>query len=45
VKPGAPIDPIIAKLGTLTVDPLSLADIARQRGVASKLVDKVGFDN
>jgi iron(III) transport system substrate-binding protein len=44
VKPGAPIHPIIAALGTLKVDSLSLADIARMRATASKLVDKVGFD-
>jgi iron(III) transport system substrate-binding protein len=44
VKPGATIHPIIAALGTLKVDPLSLTDIAKQRGAASRLVDKVGFD-
>ncbi|MNC92668.1 Iron uptake protein A2 precursor [compost metagenome] len=44
VKPGAPIHPIIASLGTLKVDSLSLTDIARHRATASKLVDKVGFD-
>ena len=45
VKPGAPIHPIIAALGTLKVDTLHLADIARHRAAASRLVDKVGFDN
>jgi iron(III) transport system substrate-binding protein len=44
VKPGAPIDPLIAALGTLEVDSLSLLEIARSRDAASKLVDKVGFD-
>ena len=44
VKAGAPIHPIIAALGTLHVDPLPLTEIARHRAVASKLVDKVGFD-
>jgi iron(III) transport system substrate-binding protein len=44
VKPGAPIHPIIGALGTLKVDPLSLTEIAKLRGAASRLVDKVGFD-
>ena len=44
VKPGAPIHPIIAALGTLDVDPIALTEIARLRAQASKLVDKVGFD-
>jgi iron(III) transport system substrate-binding protein len=44
VKPGAPIHPIISALGTLKVDPLQIAEIARQRTLASRLVDKVGFD-
>ena len=44
VKAGAAIHPLIAALGTLKVDSLSLAEIARYRTAASKLVDKVGFD-
>lgn len=44
VKPGAPLHPIIAALGTLQVDSINLADIARTREAASRLVDKVGFD-
>lgn len=44
VKPGAAVHPIIAALGPLTVDPISLADVARHRAAASRLVDKVGFD-
>jgi iron(III) transport system substrate-binding protein len=44
VKQGATIHPIIAALGPLKVDSLNLADIARARATASKLVDKVGFD-
>jgi iron(III) transport system substrate-binding protein len=44
VKAGAPIDPIIAALGSLTVDSISLSDIARTREAASRLVDRVGFD-
>ena len=45
VKPGAPIHPIIAALGTLRVDPIHLTEIAKGRAAASRLVDKVGFDN
>jgi iron(III) transport system substrate-binding protein len=44
VKSGAPIHPIMAALGPLKVDPLPLTEIARLRATASKLVDKVGFD-
>ena len=45
VKKGAAMDPIIAKLGTLNVDPMSLGEIAKHRRAASLLVDKIGFDN
>lgn len=44
VKAGAAVHPIIAALGTLRVDPISLTDVARHRAAASRLVDKVGFD-
>jgi iron(III) transport system substrate-binding protein len=44
VVEGAEIDPIIAGLGELKVDPTPLAEIAKHREEASKLVDKVGFD-
>ncbi|MEH3144910.1 MAG: extracellular solute-binding protein [Methylobacterium frigidaeris] len=44
VKPGAPVDPLLAELGPLKVDPTPLIEIARQRKAASLLVDKVGFD-
>ena len=44
VKSGAAVHPLIASLGALKVDPTQLADIARHRAAASKLVDKVGFD-
>lgn len=44
VKPGVAVHPIIAALGQLKVDGLSLAEVARHRAAASKLVDKVGFD-
>jgi iron(III) transport system substrate-binding protein len=45
VRQGATVHPIIAALGTLKIDPVLLADIARHRGAASKLIDKVGFDH
>jgi iron(III) transport system substrate-binding protein len=44
VKAGAAIDPIIDALGELEIDPISLADIARMREAASRLADRVGFD-
>lgn len=44
VKPGAPVHPIIAALGALEVDSIRLTEIARHRALASRLVDKVGFD-
>ena len=44
VKPGVAVHPLIAALGKLEVDSVALADMARVRAAASKLVDKVGFD-
>ncbi|SHE95973.1 iron(III) transport system substrate-binding protein [Kaistia soli DSM 19436] len=44
VRPGVAADPIIADLGTLTVDPTPLVEIAKDRGEASELVDATGFD-
>ena len=44
VRAGVAPDPIIAELGTLTVDPTPLTDVAKQRKQASELVDVVGFD-
>ncbi|WP_341991201.1 extracellular solute-binding protein [Azorhizobium sp. AG788] len=45
VLASATVDPIIAALGPLKVDPISLVDIAKARKKASELMDKVGFDN
>jgi iron(III) transport system substrate-binding protein len=45
VRSTAAIHPLIAAIGTLKVDHLSLTDIARHRTAASRLVDKVGFDD
>ena len=44
VVEGAEIDPLIAELGELKVDPLPLIEAAKERKAASELVDKVGFD-
>jgi iron(III) transport system substrate-binding protein len=44
VVAGAVVHPLIAALGTLKVDSISLTDIARHRAAASRLVDKVAFD-
>ena len=44
VRQGATIDPIIAALGELRVDATPLEDVAEQRDAASRLVDRVGFD-
>lgn len=44
VTAGATIHPLISALGVLKVDPLPLSEVARLRAAASKLVDKVGFD-
>lgn len=45
VRTGVKLDPVVASFGPLQVDPLPLAEIARNRKLASQLVDKVGFDN
>lgn len=45
VRAGVALDPIVAQyIGTVKVDPLSLAEIAQHRKQASVLIDKVGFD-
>jgi iron(III) transport system substrate-binding protein len=44
VVAGAAVDPIIAALGKLTADGVSIAEVARHRREASLLVDEVGFD-
>jgi iron(III) transport system substrate-binding protein len=45
VKASVAPDPIIASFGELKIDPLPLSELAAHRIEASKLVDKVGFDN
>lgn len=44
VKPGAPVDPILAAFGPLKVDDHPLADISKNRKAAAALVDEIGFD-
>ena len=44
VNRGATIHPTIAGLGALTVDGVSIAEVASRRKAASLLVDEVGFD-
>ena len=41
----AQIDPIIAALGTLKIDRLTLTEVAAKRKEASRLAEEVGFDN
>lgn len=45
VAAGSQVDPIIAALGTLKVDSLTLTEMAAKRKEASKLAEEVGFDN
>ena len=44
VKPGVATDPYVESLGEFRADTLPLEEIARNRAVATRLVDKVGFD-
>jgi iron(III) transport system substrate-binding protein len=34
----------VASFGSLKADTMAVADVAKQRGKASQIVDKVGFD-
>ena len=44
VKAGVPINPLVASWGTFKADTVSLADVAKYRSAASKMVDRVGYD-
>ena len=44
VKAGIETDPLVESWGPFKSDSLSLEDVARHRGAASKLVDKTRFD-
>lgn len=45
LKPGTQASDIVKSFGTLHPDSLPLIEIAKNRALASKLVDKVGFDD
>ena len=45
VVKGVSADTITDKLGTFKPDTISLAEVAKYRSTASKLMDEVGFDN
>lgn len=45
IRANVQLDPVMASIGTLKVDPLPVAEIARYRKQASELADKVGFDH
>ncbi len=44
VKAGVATDPLIEGLGAFRADTLSLSEIARHRKAASRIVDRVGFE-
>jgi iron(III) transport system substrate-binding protein len=44
VKPGVPPSPVVAAWGTFKADAIPLVEVARERAAASRLVDRVGFD-
>jgi iron(III) transport system substrate-binding protein len=44
VRPGIPVNELVASFGPLKPDAMSLAEVASMRAKASALVDKVGFD-
>lgn len=45
VLEGVEIDMVTSKLGEFKADEISLAEVAKNRAAASKLVDETGFDN
>ena len=45
VRANVPQDAVMAAMGPLKIDTLSVAEIAKHRKQASQLVDKVGFDH
>jgi iron(III) transport system substrate-binding protein len=44
VRPGVPVNQLVASFGPLKADPMAVSDIAKARAKASELVDKVGVD-
>ena len=45
IKPGAQASPIVKNFGEMKPDKLALDVVAKNRKAASRLVDKVGYDN
>ncbi len=45
VKPGVPPHPLVASWGTFKADTLHLAEVAKYRAAAAKIMDRVGFDH
>lgn len=44
VKPGVPLSPVVAAWGSFKPDSIPLVEVARERAAASRLVDRIGFD-
>jgi iron(III) transport system substrate-binding protein len=44
IREGLPLDPTVQSFGVLKADTTPLLEIARNRKLASQLVDKVGFN-
>jgi iron(III) transport system substrate-binding protein len=44
VNPGVAPSAIVASWGTFKADPIPLVEVAQERAAASRLVDRVGFD-
>ncbi|HYN38122.1 MAG TPA: Fe(3+) ABC transporter substrate-binding protein [Rhodospirillales bacterium] len=44
VKPGVAPSQVVASWGSFKADPIPLIEVAQQRAAASRLVDKIGFD-
>ncbi len=44
VTPGVELDPLVASWGSFKADEIPLAEVAKHRAEASRLVDRVGFD-
>jgi iron(III) transport system substrate-binding protein len=44
IRPGIPVNPLVASFGHLSPDPMPISEVAKHRAKASELIDKVGFD-
>ena len=45
VRAGVPLHPLVASWGTFKADTVNLAEVARYRSTASRIMDRVAFDN